>query len=162
MLRFPPVDYIEAPRPFDGRSSLAAALMGIEREIMQKTVMSKVVPCCSEAPSVFSGSSFSINLSDAFCHQMPQLVCHPIPERIIGDVALSVDEYGSAWKVSEHNAGVAGGHLEAVDSGVGDVFPMRHKNDAERKNIRAHDLHLMLNQSFFPWRGPLEVDLLCL
>lgn len=161
MLPSPSVDYIEGSGPFERAFIIAVLLIGIEREMLRKTVASKVVPRSSQAPSVFSGISFSIRLSNAFRRQMPQLVCHPIPKRIIGDVPVSVDEYGSAGEVSEHNAGVAGGHVEAVDSGVGEVFPVGHKDNAERKNVRAHDLHLAPKQSFFSCRGTLVADLPC-
>jgi hypothetical protein len=58
-------------------------------------------------------------------------MCDPMAQPLFADIAVVVDEYGAAGQVREHYAGVAGGDMKAKDSGVVEILPMRHKNDAQ-------------------------------
>lgn len=117
------------------------------------------MPGSLQTVSVFSSSPFSILLLDTVAHQVPELVRHPVSERIIGYIAISIDEYGSAREVSEHRTGVSSGHMEVVGPGVCDVLPVRNKDDAKWKNLRVHDLDLASYERFFSGRSPLAVYL---
>jgi len=66
-----------------------------------------------------------------------------VPQPRFALISVFVDEHAAAWQVSEHRAGVTGGHVQPEDSGIVDVFPVRREKDAQRENLRLHDLNLI-------------------
>jgi hypothetical protein len=95
-----------------------------------------------KAPSVFTGSFVGVILVDAVCSQVSKFVRHPVAEPFLTHVAVGVYENGPAGQVSEHYAGESRGHMEAKESGGIKVFPVRHEENSQRKNLGLHDPNL--------------------
>jgi hypothetical protein len=56
-----------------------------------------------------------------------QLMCHPVPERLVPAVVVIIDEHAPTGKVGEHFAGHPGGHVKLIHFGRVEIPPVRHK-----------------------------------
>ena len=73
--------------------------------------------------------------------QVAEFVPHPIPEELFALNPVIVDEHGASRQVSEHEAGITGGHVEPQNSSIVEVLPVGNKDHAQRQNLRLHVLN---------------------
>jgi hypothetical protein len=79
---------------------------------------------------------------------MAEFVRYPIPEELLALNPVIVDEHGARRQVSEHVAGVTGGHVDPKDSSIGDVLPIGNKDGAQEQNVGLHFLNQRSLQGF--------------
>jgi hypothetical protein len=88
-----------------------------------------------EAPSELAGSFIGILFFRTVGHQVSELVSQPITKRCV-DITVGVDEDGPAGQVSEHGAGVTGGHMKVKDASVVAV-PSRDRTQRTHRRAGA-------------------------